>query len=244
MLPIEDLGKLAPRKSPSARRESLSRNTGIEGTMAILGMDLTKEFRRAGKKSLVLAALFAVGLCIWVPMLWKSVFPRRESSAKDTATRTPRATVESAKPAGEPPAATDRTAADWKRAYRRVEKSNLVQPLALDELVRDPFDRHWIEEKKKPAPSKPESDLAVEHDPNRFLVLSGTLAGDGGAAAIISDYVYRVGEEVPNQGAIRFVLKEIRRDRVVLERSGTLYELQMKDLEQIARDPRHVSPER
>jgi hypothetical protein len=198
-----------------------------------VGNQLVSEFRRAGKKSLVLAALFAVGLCIWLPMLWKSVF-RRNAATKVKAAST--AVAKTGSPAGTSPTTLgDTPQVDWKRVYRRVEKSSLVQPLALDELVRDPFDREWIREKNRPPTSKSGAELDADSDPNGFLVLSGTLAGDGGAA-IISDYVYRVGQEVPKKGPIRFVLKDIRPDRVLLERAGTLFELRMKDLDQLSQD--------
>jgi hypothetical protein len=112
--------------------------------------------------------------------------------------------------------------------------------LPLDELVRDPFDHDWIREKKKPPASKVEAELAAESDPNRFLVLSATLAGGSGGAAIISDRVYRIGQEVPNEGPIRFVLKDIRPDKVLLERAGTIFELRLKELDQAAKESNDI----
>src|SRR5207247_410004 len=110
------------------------------------------------------------------------------------------------------------------------------QALSLDELVHDPFDHDWIREKKKPPPSKNEAESPTESDPNRLLALTATLAGGRGGAAVISDRVYRVGQEVPNEGPVRFLLKEIRPDRVVLERAGNLFELRLKDLDQAAKE--------
>jgi hypothetical protein len=207
--------------------------------MAALTKQLATEFKRAGKKSLVLAALFAVGLCVWLPMLWKSVF-RRGDTSSSTATSSAARPRTVTSTATAPPAATttitDAASVDWKRTYRRVERSNLVQPMAVDDLVRDPFDHGWIREKRQQGGAKKDADLAAENDPNRFLVLSATLAGRNGGAAVIGDYVYRVGQEVPNEGPVRFVLREIRPDRVILERAGNLFDLRLKNLEKPLRE--------
>src|SRR5262245_4387469 len=199
---------------------------------------LGKEFKRAGKKRLVLASLFALGLCIWIPMLWRSLFSKTDSpkraSAGSAALQTANQVTQPS--ADEPVLNADSAQLDWKRVYRRVERSDLVQALALDELVRDPFEKEWIREKKKPAASKTDAEFAAESDPSRFLVLSATLAGLGGGAAVIGDRVYRLGQEVPDQGPVRYVLKEIRPDRVVLERAGNLFDLRLKDVDQAAKE--------
>ena len=205
-----------------------------------LARQLGKEFRRAGKKSILLAALFAVGLCIWLPMLWKSLFRKSDSTAKTATATTTNSTASAARVAGrvstnETPSS-DAPQQDWKRVYRRVETSDLVQALRLDELVRDPFEKGWIQAKNKPLATKTEAEIAAESDPSRFLVLSATLASRTGGAAVIGDRVYRVGQEVPDQGPIRFVLKEIRRDKVILERSGSQFELRLKDMEQASKE--------
>lgn len=204
-----------------------------------LGKQLATEFRRAGKKSLVLAALFAVGLCIWMPMLWKSLVHSRGSTPRATTTESAVRTNPTF--SREIVATTEAAPPDWKRLHRRVEKSDIVQPLALDDLVRDPFDRGWIREKKNPPVTKSEAELATNNDPERFLVLSATLAGNGGAA-IISDRVYRIGQEVPNEGPIRFVLRDVRPDRVVLERAGSRFELHLKDSNASTKDKAELTP--
>ena len=103
-----------------------------------------------------------------------------------------------------------------------------MQPVALDELVRDPFDREWVRE-KKPVAIEPPVETPPEHDPIRTLVVSAILASADGGAAVINDVVYRVGQKVPKEGPIRYVLKDIRSDRVFLERGGKLQELSLKD---------------
>lgn len=191
---------------------------------------LAKEFKRAGKKSLVLAALFAVGLFIWLPMLWRSVFGKPQSEAKSPGP----VTVGRVEPRPEPVAASPTALQDWKILYRRVERSDLVQPVVLDELVRDPFDRSWIHEKGQPVAAPTNADDSG--DPGRSLVLSATLAGSPGGAAVISDRVYRIGDEVPAGAPVRYLLKQIRADSVTLERAGVQFELRLKELDQAAKD--------
>src|SRR5262245_15458410 len=108
--------------------------------MAALTKQLATEFKRAGKKSLVLAALFAVGLCIWLPMLWKSLFRHGDASSSTATNSAPRvrtAPSTATAPAAASTTTSDAASLDWKRTYRRVERSNLVQPMAVDDLVRD-----------------------------------------------------------------------------------------------------------
>ena len=193
-----------------------------------LGKRLVKEFRRGGKKSIVLALLLAVGLCIWGPMLWRKLFPKQDA----VATVAPASKSAPPKdPAGQQSSAastSDAPAIEWKSLYRRLEEASLIQQVSLDELVRDPFDREWYREKKKPVAAKPEIELPPEGDPLRNLELTAILAGAEGGAAVINDFVFRIGDQVPPDGPIRYVLKEIRQDRVLLERSGKLEEIPLK----------------
>lgn len=201
------------------------------------GKILLKELQRGGKKSIVLALLLLVGLCIWAPMLWKKVFPKREAPtpAANTNMTSPmpetRGSQSSTSPT--PLAAT----IEWKSLYHRLEKSSLIQPVALDELVRDPFDQEWYREKIKPLAVKPEPQIPMESDPLRNLVLSAILVGAEGSAAVVNDVVYRIGQKIPEEGSIRYILKDIRQDRVVLERSGKLEELRIKDAELATKEP-------
>ena len=193
------------------------------------GKRLVKEFQRGGKKSIVLSLLLVVGLCIWGPMLWRKVFPKQEAAAT---VATASKTSSQKDPAGQQNTAAPTSApqvVEWKSLYRRLEEASLIQPVALDELVRDPFDREWVREKKKPVVSKPERGIPPEGDPLGKLVLSAILAGADGGAAVINDMVFRIGDEVPPDGSIRYVLKEIRQDRVLLERAGKLEVLTLKD---------------
>jgi hypothetical protein len=189
---------------------------------------LVREFQRGGKKSIVLALLLVVGLCIWGPMLWRKIFPKQDAAA----TIAPASKSNPAKDqAGQLTAAASTSDApdiEWKSLHRRLEDASLIQPVSLDEIVRDPFDREWFRAKKKPVVAKPEIELPPEGDPLRNLELTAVFAGPDGGAAVINDLVFRIGEEVPPEGPIRYVVKEIRKDRVLLERSGKLEEIPLK----------------
>lgn len=192
------------------------------------GKRLLKEFQRGGKKSIVLALLLLVGSYFWAPMLWRKAFPKSETPPPAaTATVASSKTDSAGRQAGASPTSLS-TAIDWKSLYRRVEKSSLIQPVALDELVRDPFDREWVRQ-MKPVVIMQEKEIPTESDPLRTMVLSAILAGADGGAAVINDVAYRVGQKVPEKGPIRYVLKEIRQDRVFLERAGKLEELSLND---------------
>jgi hypothetical protein len=194
-----------------------------------LGKRLVKEFQRGGKKSIVLALLLVGGLCIWTPMLWRKIFRKGGSPP---ATAAAKRESPSPRPADQQTtvAAPATTApVEWKSLYRRLEKSPLIQPLPLDELVRDPFENEWVREKTKPIVSNPEPESKPVEDPLRGLVLSAVLAGGDGGAAVINDIVYRIGQKVPEKSAIQYVLKDIRKDRVLLDRAGKVEELLLND---------------
>ncbi len=202
---------------------------------SIAGNRLLKELKRGGKKTFVLAALLLVGVVIWVPMIWGAVFGKSEgkagSASKATSSKVEAgagAKKESTSQTTEEPAKPTATVTDWKSLYRRLEKSSMLQPVTLDDVVRDPFDQEWIRELKRPA-AKVDSDTPSDQDPIRSMELTATLAGNKEGAAIIGDRTYRVGDEVPKKGPIRYVVKEIRQDRVLLERAGHVVEIRMKD---------------
>ena len=204
------------------------------------GKRVLKEFQRGGKKSIVLTLLLLVGLFFWAPMLWRVIFPKRDTSPSATGT---------AKITPKTEATTQTTAStqtnmlatmDWRSLYRRLDKSSLIQPLALDDIVRDPFDPEWVRAKRKPPEVKTEVGSSAESNPLGTLVLSAILYAGQNSAAIINDVVYRIGQEVPERGRIRWVIKDVRPDRVLLERAGKIDELRLKDSELSNPEPAEV----
>ena len=190
-----------------------------------LSKRLVAEFKRGGKKTIVLGLLVLVGLYFWVPMLWK------RGDAKPVQ-KSPTAATTQTKPAAPPPAAEQPAksgrAPDWKALRSRVESAAVTHPTDLDDLVRDPFDREWIRQ-KTPTAAAPKTDPTPNADPIKRLACSSILLGPDYRAAIIGEHTYRVGEMVPRDepSQYQYLLKEVRDDRVLLERDGDIVELEI-----------------
>ena len=111
----------------------------------------------------------------------------------------------------------------------RLENASLIQPVPLDELVRDPFSRDWIRAielstKATAAPAAP-----APADPIYTFVCSSTIVGPDFRVAIIDSEIYEVGQMVPADGPIQYVLKDILKDRVLLERDGKVTPLKVPE---------------
>lgn len=194
-----------------------------------LGKRLAKEIQRGGMKSIVLGLLLLAGSYFWIPMLLRVVSPIRDESTPAAAASKPDTKISPKVIPSQTGTVANRLSADWKTLQRRLESMATLQPVTLDELVRDPFDQEWIRGKKRLMEViKPDMEITSHRDPIRSLGCSGTLVGEQGSAAVIGDEVYRLGQEVPRKGTVRYVLKEIRLDRVVLERAGKEIEIPVK----------------
>jgi type II secretory pathway component PulC len=119
----------------------------------------------------------------------------------------------------------------WKTLHRRVKESQVVQPLTIDELVRDPFDQSWIQEKMRPVATTSVPAAAPVADPLPTMALSAVVVGSDGGLAIINNEVFRVGDEVPRNGPVRYILTRILPDKVVLEREGNAFEIAFRAAE-------------
>jgi hypothetical protein len=191
-----------------------------------LGAKLVGELKRGGKKTIVLALLIPVSAYFWVPLLKGSSdddppppttgADKKATASSDVPTSTKGSTSTSAKPD------------DWKKLQTRLDELPLFKPAPIDNLVRDPFDRGWIDQKLARLRSQAAADTVAAEDPINRLELSGVVVGPSGGAAIIGEAVYRVGQRVPEEGPIQYTLKTVERARVVLERDGKTFELALK----------------
>ena len=190
-----------------------------------LGRRLIKELKRGGKKTIVLGVLLLGGACTWGPQLWRLIVSRNAESVPSQAGGQPAPPTAGNMPAAASSAATP--ASDWKSLQSRLENASLAQPETFNELVRDPFDRDWIREldAQKRVPS--EQAVATSADPLHDLVCSSTLVGPQFRAAIIGDKLYQIGQKVPRDGPIQYVLKDVLPDRVLLERDGKVTPLEI-----------------
>lgn len=198
-----------------------------------LGKRLIKELKREGKKSAILALLFVGGACLWLPQLWKNLANRHSSATADHSTAKANTPTASKSPTiATPSHSNDATASsgeDWTSLRSRLDNASLIQPVPLDELVRDPFSRDWIRAielstKTTAAPAAP-----APADPIYTLVCSSTIVGPDFRVAIIDSEIYEVGQMVPADGPIQYVLKDILKDRVLLERDGKVTPLKVPE---------------
>ncbi len=215
-------------RAPKRRGPGDETNDETDMAAPTLAKRLVKELQRGGKKTVVLGLLLLGGLYFWLPMLWKAVAPKPADPAQSAATSAPAMATNDVDPDEDaaPPSAV--ATVEWKSLIRRLENVPLLEPVALDELVRDPFDLGWIREKQAPPPTVTTEPAApAVADPLTAMALSGVLVSSSGGAAIINSRVYRIGDEIPRDGPVRYVLKHILPDKVVLEREGNSFEMKV-----------------
>jgi hypothetical protein len=195
-----------------------------------IGTKLAAEMKRGGKKTVVLLLLLPISAYFWLPLLKGSDEPEpppTKASADKPATATDGA-AKTTPNAGDTAKTAAATADDWKKLQTRLDELPLFKPTAMDELVRDPFDRDWITQRIHELQALASANTVAAEDPINRLELSGVVVGPGGGAAIIGETVYRVGQRVPEEGPIQYTLKTVERAKVVLERDGKTFELVLK----------------
>jgi hypothetical protein len=192
-----------------------------------LGRRLVAELRRGGKRSVVLGLLVLVGLYYWIPLFWRLIVPARLSVAAVStadqpgpAAAMPPVNGDRPKPATVSSAAKGRAHSDWVLLGNRLQQAHNLQPVELDDLVRDPFSQDWLRERQASLESGSDTALLQAADPIKTFVCSGTLVGPHVRAAVIGDHVYQVGDLIPSEGPVRYLVKDILRDKVLLEREG------------------------
>jgi hypothetical protein len=125
--------------------------------------------------------------------------------------------------------ATASTTEDWSSLRSRLDNSSLIQPVPLDELVRDPFSRDWIRATETPTKNTAAPVAPAPADPIYTLVCTSTIVGPDFRAAIIDNEIYEVGQIVPADGPVQYVLKDILKDGVLLERDGKVTPLKVPE---------------
>lgn len=205
-----------------------------------LGKRLFKELKREGKKSAILAVLLAGGACLWLPNVWKSIARRPSSStaagssstAAGSATRASTPTAPKTPPVATPSHSGDAPAStgdDWTSLRSRLDNASLIQPVPLDELVRDPFSRDWIRTAETTTKNTAAPVAPPPVDPIHTLICSSTIVGPSFRAAIIDNEFYEVGQMVPADGPVQYMVKDILKDQVLLERDGKVTPLKVPD---------------
>jgi len=207
-----------------------------------LGSRLFREITVSPKKATILGLLLLVAVWFWAPLVWKWLTPKSTSSDETT---TPASTPPSgAKPVALDAAGDEQSEAEkhsWKEVSQWI-KSDPRMTAATDlPGRRHPFDP------VEPPPSKTvpvdekkqkETELAVAlaqsiPDPESLgLVLSSTIVGTDGRAALVNGRTYRVGAtiQLDHEGKpIEFRLTEIRSDSIVLQRRKKQFEVRLPE---------------
>lgn len=195
-----------------------------------LGRQLKREIKTNPKKAVALGILFLVAAYFWAPLILKSKGP--ESTAPMVANAAP------ASPAATGAINTTNKPApqyrwqDLDREMNRDPRMDCTSQDIVERLARNPFVGRTIT--IAAAETKPETKSEDDEDRGPVVVtpedagltLSGTVLGTR-RTALISGKVYAEGREVETQDGIVFVVRAVESRRVVLEREGQKFELEM-----------------
>ncbi|MBW3540254.1 MAG: hypothetical protein KY476_08285 [Planctomycetes bacterium] len=196
---------------------------------------LVRDARANWRKTALLAVLFAVGLCFWVPLLLKGLGGSKP--AKPTA-RVPRPAAAPApsvpqtppSPAVASPAAVPAPAAvSWKQLAYQTGNDPLLQPAVPADVRRDPFrlDRGPFSPPvlfaAEPLAVGPQV-IGPQAPPTHRPQLTSTVIGSRLRAALIDGRVYREGAGIVVDG-VQWQISAVLPRRVVLARDREQMEL-------------------
>jgi hypothetical protein len=199
-----------------------------------LQRQLVRDLKKNPAKAGTLALLAVVCIWFWIPLVFK-----REPAAAAAAT-VPPATAALAPAAASSSAAPAEAAVAWQELDRQINTDPQMRPANLTKLAqeRNPFamtaviaeqKRAAQEEQSKHKPDQPEPGPPPESTPDEAgLVLSSTLIGTNKRAALIGGRVYEEGAQVEADDGSKFRLAHIEAQRVLLERNGHAYPLEIK----------------
>lgn len=204
-------------------------------TMSDIWRQLQREAKANGKKAGLLAVLFLVGCCFWIPMLVRAVKPPR--SVTKSAASIPQLAPDAVNSAGETAAAAATDAgAFWSTLAASLADDPMFQSVDPAELARDPFQGAEVpeplpalivEETRPPEETRPEPET-------QKLALNSTIIGRSRRAALINGKLYHLGRRIQANGR-NYQLTNIESHRVVLSSTEDTIELtlarpQLKDV--------------
>lgn len=200
-----------------------------------LQRQLVGDLKKNPKKAAMLALLAVVCIWFWVPL----IFPR-EPAAAAAATVPAAPTVASIAPAA-PSALAAEPVVAWQELDRQINTDPQMRPADLAKLAaaRNPFGMTAViaeqkrmareQEQAKLPKDEPEAGPPPKSTPDEAgLVLSSTLIGSNKRAALINGRVYEEGSQIETDDGSKFRLAHIDAQRVLLERDGQKYPLEIK----------------
>lgn len=197
---------------------------------------LRREIAASPKKAAILGLLLLVAIWYWFPLVWGWVAPESTPTAAAPAPQTVSTQVKDEGPTAPGSESKEANTHSWKQIAQWIESD--PRTVALSDLQgrTDPFDpvQQPIEEENQQekvnalaAAEPPDADPA-----SLGLVVSSTVVGPRGQAALINGRTYRRGETVrlEHDGrAIDFKLVEIRADGVTLQRNNRPYDVRLPE---------------
>lgn len=170
---------------------------------------LVAEFRRGGKKSIVLAVLLLIGSYFWISLILRAI-------AADNGSGLTGDLVHQTASGSQPQAASALPLdADWRVRKQWLDELPILQPRQWDDQLRDPFSWRWLESISEVRKS-PKAVASSVRDLG-WLKVSSTVVGPRYRAAVINGKIYHPGDLIDDTDHI---LKDILPEEVVLERDG------------------------
>ena len=196
--------------------------------MSDLWRRLKREVKANGKKAGLLAGLFLFGCCFWIPMLTRSVAPKRAAAAPHSTATTPspvsaNTTVNPAAPAALSEAGQGKF---WANLTQSLAEDPMFQSAGVNALSRDPF---HVAVSSEPLPvllveePKPKVEIEPDNEPLP-LELHSTVISHKRRAALINGQLYQLGRRLQANGR-SYQVTEIESHRVLLSSNGQTVEL-------------------
>jgi hypothetical protein len=206
-------------------------------SLSKLQRQLANDLKKNPKKAALLALLAVLCIWFWIPLVFKHDPVPASASA-----RTPAPAAIAPTAAASPHAAPAEPAIAWQDLDQQITIDPQMKPAELGKLAeaRNPFgmtaiiaeqkrvaeeQEHAKHEQEQPAVAEPPH----ESTPDEVgLVLTSTLVGSNKRAALISGRVYEEGSQIKADDGSQFRLAHVDAQRVLLERAGHKYPLEIK----------------
>jgi hypothetical protein len=180
------------------------------------------------QKAVLLAGLFLLGCCCWIPMLARAITPTRSTAAGSPGTASAPLPGSFVEDHGSPDLGTDRF---WASLSNSLASDPLFQAADTNSLERDPF---LIADSTEPLPVLFAEDYGsteeVKVEPVvkelRPLRLTSTIISQSRRAAMINGELVVVGHEIQTNGH-SYLLTKVESSRVVLRSGDEMIELKI-----------------
>jgi len=193
---------------------------------------LLNDLRTSWQKSAILAVLFCVGLCLWVPPLVRILTgtgkQRDKALAADLVSDSAQPDLQNR--------ISKKTPQNWQQFQANLAQDKLLQPVSPNDIktaAADPFTIDWSQ---FPPPLLFAEDTATERLPTKPVIskapplelnLKSTIIGRNRRAAMINSKLYREGSTFQIQQKM-FQLKRVEHRQVVLHDGQHEFVLQLE----------------